>query len=58
MAVETAGLSAGPRDHVVQFYEREDQLVATVTSYLVDALRAGEVAVVRRVIAATRPDGS
>jgi anti-sigma regulatory factor (Ser/Thr protein kinase) len=35
-----------PRDHVVQFYERDEELVETVGAYLGDALRAGEVALV------------
>jgi hypothetical protein len=35
-----------PRDHVVQFYERDEQLVETVGAYLGDGLRLGEVALV------------
>src|SRR5580765_7926840 len=35
-----------PRDHVVQFYDRDEQLVETVGAYLGDGLRLGEVALV------------
>ncbi len=35
-----------PRDHVVQFYERDDELVASVSTFLVDGLLAGEAAIV------------
>ena len=35
-----------PRDHVVLFYESDDELVETVVHYLVDGLRADERAVV------------
>ena len=31
-----------PRDHVVQFYEHDDELVASVATFLADGLRAGE----------------
>jgi hypothetical protein len=44
MQIETQ--PAGPRDHVVQFYERDEELVLTVSGYLGDGLRAGEVAIV------------
>jgi hypothetical protein len=33
-------------DHVVQFYERDEELVETVGAYLLDGLRAGETALV------------
>jgi anti-sigma regulatory factor (Ser/Thr protein kinase) len=39
-------LELGPRDHVVQFYEADDDLIAGVGGYLIAALEAGEVAVV------------
>ncbi|MGZ4740020.1 MAG: MEDS domain-containing protein [Ilumatobacteraceae bacterium] len=35
-----------PRDHVVQFYEYDDELVASVATFLADGLRAGEAAIV------------
>ena len=35
-----------PRDHVVQFYEHDDELIASVSSYLADGLLAGEAAIV------------
>jgi anti-sigma regulatory factor (Ser/Thr protein kinase) len=34
-----------PHDHVVQFYEHDDDLVGAVCAYLIDAIRADEVAV-------------
>lgn len=33
--------TAGPRDHTVQFYRAEEELAATVGSYLADRFRAG-----------------
>jgi anti-sigma regulatory factor (Ser/Thr protein kinase) len=35
-----------PRDHVVQFYEHDDELVTAVTRYLNDGLKADETVVV------------
>jgi hypothetical protein len=35
-----------PRNHVVQFYERDVELVASVATYLADGVRAGEAAIV------------
>ena len=45
MAIETAP-GVLPRDHVVQFYERDDELISSVTNFLADGLRAGEAAIV------------
>lgn len=45
MSVETSSRVA-PHDHVVQFYERDDELVRTVSAYLGEALRADEVVIV------------
>ncbi len=39
-------VSADERDHTVQFYGRDDDLIDNVATYLVDAIEAGEVAVV------------
>lgn len=39
-------LTVGPRDHVVQFYERDHDLIAGVGAYLLDAARAGDIAIV------------
>ena len=35
-----------PRDHVVQFYEHDDELVTTVTRYVIDAMQADETVIV------------
>jgi anti-sigma regulatory factor (Ser/Thr protein kinase) len=35
-----------PGEHVVQFYERDDELIETVGAYLVEAIAGGEVAIV------------
>ena len=45
LSVETAN-GIVPRDHVVQFYERDDELVASAATYLADGLLAGEAAIV------------
>jgi anti-sigma regulatory factor (Ser/Thr protein kinase) len=45
VAIETERIAALPRDHVVQFYERDDELVNSAGAYLIDALKAGEVVV-------------
>ena len=45
MSVETPSRVA-PHDHVVQFYESDDELVRTVSAYLGEALRADEVVIV------------
>lgn len=37
---------ASPFEHVVYFYDREDDLVAVVGDYLVDGLRAGDAVVI------------
>jgi len=34
-----------PRDHVVHLYRDDDELVAAVSSYVIDAIRAGDVVV-------------
>lgn len=46
MAVELQDIEVCTGDHVVQFYERDSDLVETVGRYLTDAARAGEVAIV------------
>ena len=38
--------AAEPRDHVVQFYQHDDELAATVSEFLIDGLRSGGAAVV------------
>ncbi len=45
MAVEV-GVAAAPRDHVVQFYGRDQDLVNRVGRHLVESLRSGAVAIV------------
>lgn len=45
MPAEAEQIRVGDRDHVVQFYERDDELLSSAGSYLVGAIRAGEVAV-------------
>jgi anti-sigma regulatory factor (Ser/Thr protein kinase) len=45
LAVET-NIRVEPRDHVVQLYERDQDLVDTVSAYLANAVRLGEVALV------------
>jgi anti-sigma regulatory factor (Ser/Thr protein kinase) len=45
MEIETAQ-GVVPRDHVVQFYERDVDLIASVSNFLVDGLLIGEVAIV------------
>ena len=35
-----------PHDHVVQFYEQDDELAAGVGPYLIEAIRAGGAAIV------------
>src|ERR1700730_13983081 len=45
MSVETE-LRAEPQDHVVLFYERDDELIDPVSRYLADGVRLGEVAIV------------
>ena len=45
MAIETERVTALARDHVVQLYERDTELVESAGAYLIDALRAGEVAI-------------
>jgi anti-sigma regulatory factor (Ser/Thr protein kinase) len=44
LAVDT-NIRVEPRDHVVQFYERDQDLVDTVSAYLAEAVRHEEVAV-------------
>jgi anti-sigma regulatory factor (Ser/Thr protein kinase) len=46
MAVETRDITAGPGDHLVQFYEHDSELTGAVGPYLAAAVRAGEVAIV------------
>ena len=46
MTVADASARVEPHDHVVQFYEGDDQLVTTIGRYLADALHADELAVV------------
>jgi hypothetical protein len=45
MAIQTAH-GVVPRDHVVQFYERDDELISSAISFLFDGLLAGEAAIV------------
>jgi anti-sigma regulatory factor (Ser/Thr protein kinase) len=46
MLTQVQEISVDTGDHVVQFYERDSDLVQTVGAYLVAAVRAGEAAVV------------
>jgi anti-sigma regulatory factor (Ser/Thr protein kinase) len=46
VAVETGDIAVESGDHVVQFYERDSELVAKVGPYLTAAARGGEVAIV------------
>lgn len=46
MAVETQDIAVGTGEHVVQFYERDAELIGAVGPYLAAAARAGEVAIV------------
>jgi hypothetical protein len=46
VAVAAADLTLGDGDHIVQFYERDSELVAAVTPYLAGAARADDVAIV------------
>jgi len=46
VSVGAHDITVGHGDHIVQFYERDADLLATVTPYLATALRAGEVAIV------------
>ncbi|MDQ6617378.1 MAG: MEDS domain-containing protein [Actinomycetota bacterium] len=46
MPIGVEDIRSGAGDHVVQFYQREADLVYTVAANLFDALRAGETAVV------------
>lgn len=45
MSVET-DIRTDPRDHVVQFYESDHELIETVAAYVVEAVSSGEVAIV------------
>ncbi len=45
LSVETAH-GVVSRDHVVQFYERDDEMVASVATFLADGLLAGEAVIV------------
>jgi anti-sigma regulatory factor (Ser/Thr protein kinase) len=45
-AVDAGGTDIGEGDHLVQFYERDAELLAAVTPYLAAAVRADEVAIV------------
>ena len=45
VAIQTAH-GVVPRDHVVQFYERDDELISSVANFLVEGLLAGEAAIV------------
>ncbi len=44
--IEVEGNSVGTGDHVVQFYERDEDLVRSVTRYLLRAVEAAEAAIV------------
>ncbi|MDQ2874985.1 MAG: MEDS domain-containing protein [Actinomycetota bacterium] len=46
MASEADVVNAGPRDHVVVFYEDDRELAGRVTAYLLDAVRDGTAIVV------------
>jgi hypothetical protein len=46
VAHTTDSRAEAPHDHLVQFYDREDELVAGVGTYLAEAIEAGGVAVV------------
>jgi hypothetical protein len=46
MAAGTTPRDVGARDHVVQFYRRDDELAEHVSGYLLDAVRDGGVAIV------------
>src|ERR1700730_10833790 len=45
MAARTEDLNVGPRDHVVQFYGRDEELAESVSGYLMEAIQDGGVAV-------------
>lgn len=46
MSVEVGDVPASPEDHVVHFYERDSELVATTGRYLAEAAQDGEAAIV------------
>lgn len=46
MPVETEDTAVVPGEHIVQFYDRDSELLETVGGYLVDAAREGAVAIV------------
>lgn len=46
MAVGTERLDIGPRDHVVQFYADDGELIERVGDYLLNAVKDGSVAIV------------
>jgi len=46
VAVDVRDLTVGHGDHVVQFYQRDSELLAAVTPYLLAAVRAGEAVIV------------
>lgn len=46
MTFETRQSQVGDGEHVVQFYDRDDDLVRAVGAYLAEAIRAGEAAIV------------
>ncbi len=45
-AVEPQDIAAGPVEHVVKFYEHDDELVRAVVPYLATGLHSGDVTVV------------
>jgi anti-sigma regulatory factor (Ser/Thr protein kinase) len=45
VSVET-DIATDPRDHVVRFYDSDQELIETVGTYLADAVSSGEVAIV------------
>lgn len=46
MSIRARQQAVATRDHVVQFYAHDDELIATVGFHLADAIRAGDVAVI------------
>lgn len=46
MAVQTPHITAGSREHVVQFYDRVSDLARSIGAYLTEAIRAGEASIV------------
>lgn len=46
MTIQTRQSPVGDREHVVQFYDRDGDLVRAVGAYLAEAVRAGESAIV------------